>query len=367
MTRWHRCNTAAPESNGVPDPQWSETPARSAAPPRPPLVARNLHLALLMLALTVMGPAASAMAHGVVGQRFFPATLTIDDPFVADELSLPTVQNVRRKAGPDSPPTFETEISAELSKRLSRTVGLSVAGTLLINDPTRGATIAGFDNMSVGFKWVFIQDAARELLVSTGLEADIGGTGQKRVDAESFSTITPLLFFGKGLGDLQESARFLRPLAVTGAFGLALPTRQHTTTTTVEDDEVRAERALNPRVLGWGFSVQYNLQYLQSFVEDVGLTAPFNRMIPLVEFALETSLQGPSHTAGTINPGVLWFGRYIQLSLEAVIPVNGNALGEARQAQVGVIGQLHFYLDDIWPEVFTWTPFSGVLGPTQPR
>jgi len=28
---------------------------------------------------------------------------------------------------------------------------------------------------------------------------------------------------------------------------------------------------------------------------------------------------------------------------------------------------VHFYIDDIWPEVFTWTPFSGVLGPTQPR
>jgi hypothetical protein len=27
-----------------------------------------------------------AFAHGIAGQRFFPSTLTIDDPFVADEL-----------------------------------------------------------------------------------------------------------------------------------------------------------------------------------------------------------------------------------------------------------------------------------------
>jgi len=27
-----------------------------------------------------------AFAHGIAGQRFFPPTLTIDDPFVADEL-----------------------------------------------------------------------------------------------------------------------------------------------------------------------------------------------------------------------------------------------------------------------------------------
>jgi hypothetical protein len=322
---------------------------------------------VLATALALTAFASSASAHGVVGQRFFPATLTIDDPFVADELSLPTVQVVRRKKGPESPPTWETEIDAELSKRLSRRFGISLGGALAIEDPKSGPTIAGFDNMQVSAKYVFVQDAAHELLFSGGLEADVGGTGQERIGAESFSTISPQVFFGKGLGDLPSSMRFLKPLAVTGAIGLGIPTSEHTTTRTGGDAEVEVERELNPRTLEWGFSLQYNLQYLQSFVEDVGLSAPFNRMIPIVEFAMETSVQGVSHTAGTINPGVLWFGRYIQLGLEAVVPVNGNAIDEARQAQVGVIGQIHFYLDDILPEVFTWTPFSGVLGPTQPR
>ena len=31
---------------------------------------------------------------------------------------------------------------------------------------------------------------------------------------------------------------------------------------------------------------------------------------------------------------------------------------------VGILGQLHFYLDDIAPTIFTWTPFHGTLGPT---
>ena len=39
----------------------------------------------LALALTIL-PAAGALAHGFAGSRFFPATITIDDPFVADEL-----------------------------------------------------------------------------------------------------------------------------------------------------------------------------------------------------------------------------------------------------------------------------------------
>lgn len=48
---------------------------------------RACALALLLVCL----PYSAAFAHCFVGARFFPATLAIDDPCVADELSLPTV------------------------------------------------------------------------------------------------------------------------------------------------------------------------------------------------------------------------------------------------------------------------------------
>jgi hypothetical protein len=83
-----------------------------------------------------------------------------------------------------------------------------------------------------------------------------------------------------------------------------------------------------------------------------------------VEFAMETPTQGRSagRTTGTVNPGVIWFGRYFQLGLEAVIPVNARS-----GKNVGVLGQVHFFLDDLLPQVFTWTPFHGTLGPSVPR
>jgi hypothetical protein len=321
------------------------------------------------MALALAGSAGRADAHGMAGQRFFPATLTIDDPFVADELSLPTVESVRRKSAGDERAGWETAISAELSKRLSRNFGLSIAGTLLVEDPMRGPTIGGFDNLDLSAKYVFWHDPAHELLVSAGVEAEVGGTGQKRIGAESVSVVSPQIFFGKGMGDLPDALEWLRPVAITGAFGLGLPTQAHTKSKTVGDDgAIEVEEEQHARHLDWGFSLQYNLQYLQSFVRDVGLVAPFDRTIPIVEFAMDSAVQGQGHTSGTINPGVLWFGRYVQLGLEAVIPVNGNAeRDERKQGQIGCIAQLHFYIDDIWPEVFTWTPFSGVLGPTQPR
>jgi hypothetical protein len=325
---------------------------------------RRLCLSLSTV-LVFLGTTCPAWAHGLIGQRFFPATLKIDDPFVADELSLPTVSFMPFGSLGGSPAFRQTDISAELSKRLSADFGFSLGGDLTILDPDHGATQAGFDNMEVALKYVFWKSAAHETLLSAGVSWDVGGTGSKRIGAESFDTVTPQLFFGKGMGDLPDSVALLKPLAFTGAFGYSIPTRRFNKTYTVGDEgDVEVEKELNPQAFQWGVTVQYSLQYLQSYVRDVGLPAPFNRMIALVEFAMQTPTQGPQsgQTTGTINPGLIWFGRFLQLGLELQIPVNRQS-----GKNVGVIGQMHFYLDDIAPNIFTWTPFSGILGPTQPR
>ncbi len=317
----------------------------------------------ILLAM-LLGLSAAVEAHGLIGKRFFPATLAIDDPFVADELSLPTISHIKTPAEGDSPATRETDISAEFSKRLSPDLGFSLAGTLKILDPDAPASsVSGFDNMEVSVKYVFWKSPEHETLLSLGLDWDVGGTGSKKVGAESFDTVTPVLFFGRGLGDLPDAVELLKPLAVTGTFGVAIPTRNSTTTVTVGDTgDVEVEREVHPNVATWGFTVQYSLQYLQSFVRDIGLPRPLSRLIPIVEVAMETPLDGPDagRTTGTVNPGIIWWGRYFQIGLEAQIPVNDRT-----GKNVGILGQLHFYLDDIAPAIFTWTPFHGTLGPTQ--
>ena len=251
-----------------------------------------------------LGIASPALGHGVVGQRFFPATLTIDDPFVADEMSLPTVEGKESRGHRRVAVDLTRPRSARSSKRLSRELGLSLGGAFLIQDQHDGPAVTGFDNLEVALKYQFLTAPEHEFLLSAGLEADVGGTGEERVGAERFSTIAPTFFFGKGMGDIPDSLSMLKPFALTGAFAIGFPTQEHTTTATVDEDgEVEEERELNPRTIEWGFSVQYSLQYLQSYVRDIGLPEPFNRMIPLVEFAMESTIQGPGKTAGTINPG----------------------------------------------------------------
>jgi hypothetical protein len=292
------------------------------------------------VAILVAGPAA---AHGLAGKRFFPATLATDDPFVADELSLPTIESRKMSASGEEPATRETGYSIDVSKRLTDNLGIGFGATYKVLQPDGGDTQRGFDNLAASIKYKFYQNDERETILSAGVDWDIGGSGSKRVGAESFSTLTPALFFGKGFGDLPESMKFMRPLAVTGLVGLGIPTRSGTTSISDEGD-VSVER--HPHTLEWGFAVEYSLPYLQSFVQDVGLREPFSRMIPVVEFAMSTALdRGASGTTGSVNPGIIWAGQDIQLAVEAVIPVNqrsGNS--------VGVLAQVHFFLDDLFPQ-----------------
>lgn len=283
-----------------------------------------------------------AAAHGFAGKRFFPATLAIEDPFVADELSLPTISYFKSPANGDEPATRETGFSVDVSKRITDNLGIGFGATYLQLRPAQGENQRGFDNVSLGLKYKFYQDDRHESILSVGIDWDIGNTGSKRVGAESISTFTPSFLFGKGFGDLPDDMKSLRPLAITGSIGIGIPSRA-STSTTGEDGDVIVQR--NPNTLKWGFAIEYSIPYLNANVEGTGWAPAFNQLIPVIEFPMTTSLNRGAHgTTGTVNPGIIWAGRYFQVAAEAQIPVN-----RATGSQVGWILQLHLYLDDLFP------------------
>jgi len=310
--------------------------------------ARRL-VAATILALSVsLLPSASAYAHGVVGKRFFPATIATDDPFVADELSLPTVSSFREAGENGEPSTRTEEVSAEIAKRLTDEFGLSVGYGWQRLKTSGESDRTGWGNLELGAKYQLFTNAEHEALISLGVDAEVGGTGSRRVDADRFSTITPTVFFGKGLGDLPDSVAFLRPFAVTGLVGYGIPTQAKSSQRTTDPDtgDIDTDIERHPNVIEWGFAIEYSLPYLQANVRDVGLGSFLGRIIPLVEFAFETPTnRGESgKTKGTINPGFLWAGQQMQFGVEAIIPVNDRTGHD-----VGVRAQLHFFLDDIFP------------------
>lgn len=305
---------------------------------RTKLLANAAGIALIAYA----GMPADALAHGFAGKRFFPATPTTEDPFVADELALPTISQRRLAPSDETQATRLTSTSAEFAKRVTANLGVGFGVNYLRFANEDGTNQNGFDNVSANVKYQFHKSDAHESIASLGLDWDIGRSGARSVGAESFSTLTPGVFFGKGMGDLPESVKFLRPLAITGTAGIAFPTRKSATTV---DENSNASVEQHPDVLKLGFAVEYSLPYLQSSVKDVGLPAPFNRMIPVVELDLEKPInRGASGFTGTMNPGLIWAGRYMQFAVEAIVPVNGRTGGGK-----GILFQVHFFLDDLFP------------------
>ena len=316
------------------------------------------HLVLLFwltCAAYELGATSRAYGHGFAGPRFFPATLSTDDPFIADELSLPTISTIRT---PDDGGTRQTDISVDIAKRITPDFGIEIGETLSALNPHEGRAVTGFGNLELSGKYQLLENDAHEAIVSLGLGVEVGGTGSRSLGADSFSTWTLGIFFGKGFGDLPEALRFLKPVALTGLVGIAIPTSASTRSVTI--DELSGARSVDierhPDVLVWGFALEYSVIYLQSQVQDMHLRAPFDRLIPLLEFALETPLnrEARGQTTGTVNPGIIWAGKYCQVGAEAVIPVNSRS-----GSNMGVIAQLHFYLDDLFPHTIGRPLFGG--------
>ena len=69
----------------------------------------------------------------------------------------------------------------------------------------------------------------------------------------------------------------------------------------------------------------------------------------MAEFAFSTPIAnvppGSQITTGTIQPGVIYEADTWQLAVEALIPANG-----ASGRNVGAVAELHFFLDDIFPD-----------------
>jgi len=306
--------------------------------------------ALAVVLLCAPVPLSHAFAHCFVGARFLPATLVTDDPCVADEMSLPTVSWSKTA---DMPPATEWNISADLSKRITQDFGISFSDRWTQIHQPGGFKIAGFSDFETSAQYQLLKDGTHELAMLLGLIVDWGGTGASNSGiGTAFSLLTPTFNFGKGFGDLPEQAGWLRAFAVTGQVGYQVPTRSF---------DVIAGTPI-PQVLAWSGSLQYSMPYLKSEIQDLQLPDLINHLIPIVEFQMSTPVAnnfGNSFiTIGTINPGVIWVGSYFQVGLEAQVPVNG-ASGHG----VGVIGQLHLYLHDMFPSTIGQPLLGGTSTP----
>lgn len=281
----------------------------------------------------------AARAHGVAGDRVFPATLTMDDPAVGDELSVPTIDGFSSGDTGTGNGYHQHDYGFEWDKTITDDFGFAFNDGWTRQDLESGnGHLQGWDDATLTLKWHNYTNADHEFMTSLGVIRQFGKTGSGGVD-DPGSYTQPTVYVGKGLGDLPIG--MLRPLAITGEFGYGF------------QDSPNA----NPDTVNAAFSVQYSMPYLKSQVRDLGLPDVVNGLVPLVEFNLSQTV-GPigngGQMTGTMAPGLLYEADTWQLGAEALIPVN-----KATNQGAGFIIQLHFFLDDILPNSLGKPLFGG--------
>jgi hypothetical protein len=170
------------------------------------------------VAFVACGP---ARAHEIVGNRMFPATLAIDDPGVADELTLPTVSMF--KTG-DDPSVKQRDISAEFSKRITEDFPVSFAPIhTKIYAPGGPAMTgaSGFQNLETTFKYRLYQNPEHEFVMSTGLNGaaaapsisapNVSRSTRRRSMSAKASAICPRAWAGRGRSRSQGNSAMRSP------------------------------------------------------------------------------------------------------------------------------------------------------------
>src|SRR6266478_3070074 len=88
-------------------------------------------------------------------------------------------------------------LAGEFSKRIFPDLGLTLAGDWNLLDPaSNGKTESGTGNLEMTLKYQFFTSAAHETILSAAFGWEAGGTGRKKIGAESFDVFKPALLFG---------------------------------------------------------------------------------------------------------------------------------------------------------------------------
>lgn len=285
-----------------------------------------------------------AWGHGVVGKRVFIEPLVTEDANVKNELDLPTAEFLVQPDGSWRSIGFSFE-KALYPHRFS----FVLEGDRIYKHEGSRA-IAGWDNLKVGLKWESYQNAQHEFVLSPALfftfpVGSIGVTARETV-------LQPMILYGKGFGDLRWP--LLKPFAIQGDFGYgASVTGPHDRQLLYDDVLFYSIPYLNRwvRHADAGYSLEHSLR------RGFSCGAFFGDLFPFLEFNGASDVKSsPGGTSTFLRPGILWMGKYAQVSLAADIPLQGEELGPNRH--VGVYLVVDWFLDDIVP-AFHWTPFGN--------
>jgi hypothetical protein len=297
-----------------------------------------------------IGPASS---HTIIGNRIFPATIDIDDPGTDDELTIPTFA-YSYFSSPTYPPVDGAqtyEFNFFYGKRITADLELSIDSTFLHQSNPR---LNGWEGIETNVKDQIAVSNEHEFVVSVGVAELWGNTGTPGI-APQYTIITPELYIGKGFGDVENE--WLRPIAITGEVDYDVPT--------VPDVyQNGALVAQYPTTVDYGFTVQYSLQYMNSYVKQVpeilrnlivDVEAQFTSPVSNIGPSSLGSVPGTHETTGVVGPGLYYIAHDYQLGVVGAFPIN-----QGSGKHPGVYAIIDFYLDDLFPNTLGKPIFGGL-------
>src|SRR5262245_15552623 len=132
----------------------------------------------LLIVIAILGFAHSAQAHGIAGNRFFPGTLSFDDPAVADESILPLFSS--SKHPDEGGNVVDNRFTWSFFRLLTPTLGVGIdSGWVQRN--WGGAQRSGFDTTSLSVQGEVYRNDLHETLVAAGLAWALGQSGPQGV------------------------------------------------------------------------------------------------------------------------------------------------------------------------------------------
>jgi hypothetical protein len=253
---------------------------------------------IVTLLVAMLASVASAQAHGIAGNRYFPGTLTFDDPAVADELFIPVYSMLEHPTREDGKATDDS-FSITFQRLLTPTLAIGGDTTWVVRSRDRFSTREGFTATHLTTKGLLYENDPHETLISGSLTAGIGGLGSKGVGSGGPYTIQPGITFGKGFGDLPDHLKWLRPFAIAGAIAPEFPINGRTRTLVFEPNIGRSQYGYvhNEDIVHWGFALEFSTLYLTNrFNGGPPKKEPLNQLVPLIEFPVDTTIPGGKFT-----------------------------------------------------------------------
>jgi len=301
----------------------------------------------LLVIVAMLGAIYPAHAHGIAGNRFFPGTLSFDDPAVADEAIVPDFSSFKRpnEGGRN---VLDNRFDWAFFRLLTPTLGVGIEGAW-VHRNWGDSLRSGSDVTTLNVKGEVYRNNLHEILVSAGFGWGIGHSGAQGIGANAPDLLQSGIFFGKGFGDLPDGLAWLRPFGITGAVTLEHPMMGSSINFGIDPQTGQLGPTLtrNADTLHWGFALEFSMLYLTSRFTPGKLPKdePLNQLVPLVEFSFDS--QRGQKTLATMNPGLSYVAVSWQVAVEAIVPLNSEA-----GRSVGGRAQLLLFLQDLIPSVF---------------